>query len=278
MREWLGLAYWVVHIISYGACFLYPTEVSEQTRNGNYLSFAMLSGCHVVSLIFWCFAHFRDPGYLTADNCPLHSDAANFHCSKCDITLPYRASHCKICEKCVRRKDHHCPWVGTCIGQRNHLFFFIMIVCDCAAFGFSLWELGSFLWTHLVHWNELKSNVFLMLLIAFPIGGIAQVFPLLVTHTYLIIVNKTTWENILGRQITYLQVFPFNSSPFSKGILENVKEFLRMGFVNVEWRIPSSSDDYRAYVETNRRVPGNRERIRCMEDLMLDVIYDPTSF
>lgn len=112
----------------------------------------------------------------------------------------------------------------------------------------------------------------------FPIGGLVQVLPLLVTHAYLILINKTTWEQVLRREVTYLQGFPFNSSPFSKGICENVKEFFRMAFVNVEWTLPVSGNDYKAYVETNKWLPGHKERMQSIEDMMLDAVYEPTLF
>eukprot|EP00932_Pfiesteria_piscicida_P016048 SRR837773.2992.p2 GENE.SRR837773.2992~~SRR837773.2992.p2 ORF type:complete len:329 (-),score=97.43 SRR837773.2992:102-995(-) len=49
------------------------------------------------------------------------------HCSYCKSYVQLDSKHCYECGKCVANFDHHCPWLNTCIGKRNYMGFYVSI-------------------------------------------------------------------------------------------------------------------------------------------------------
>lgn len=143
-------------------------------------------------------------------------------CTVCYLEQPLRAKHCRECGKCVALHDHHCPWLGICIGEKNRFYFWWYLFFEC-----------SLLWTSAIcvilsfesvnGWGWLKSNglrLGLLIVLAF---FIVMVTCLLGYHSYLALVNQTTWENVSWEKISYLKRRPKKlGSPFSKGVLFNL--------------------------------------------------------
>ena len=141
----------------------------------------------------------RDRRYSEEDEYFLPSDLTKFHfCEKCKEVKPPRAHHCSVCQQCVLRMDHHCPWVGNCVGLRNHKYFlnflfyvFIALLQVFSSIFFFDREpdetINAFL-----HRVERDPMLMLSLVISFSMG--ISVLGLFVTHTYLLLTNKTTIE------------------------------------------------------------------------------------
>lgn len=155
-------------------------------------------------------------------------------CSYCEVNQPLRSKHCAECNNCVALHDHHCPWLGVCIGQRTKCFFWWYLLLE----------------TILLLWTIVKSGESLSddadekawALLVFILTGPFCVFTILMLfyHSYLAVVNQTTWENLSWGKITYLRIWPRQlGSPFSRGIIRNLKFFCveSLGSV-VVWKLP----------------------------------------
>lgn len=143
-------------------------------------------------------------------------------CTVCYIEQPLRAKHCRECGKCVALHDHHCPWLGICIGERNRFYFWWYLLFEC-----------TLLWTSAVTlvlsfepriglaW--LLTNGIRLALVVVVAFFILMTSCLLGYHSYLALVNQTTWENVSWEKISYLkQRHKRNGSPFSRGICFNL--------------------------------------------------------
>lgn len=161
-------------------------------------------------------------------------------CTVCYLEQPLRAKHCRECGKCVALHDHHCPWLGICIGEKNRFYFWWYLFFECIL-----------LWTSAVcvvlsfenvnGWKWLKYNglrLGILIVLGFFILMVTCLFGY---HSYLAIVNQTTWENVSWEKISYLKRIPKKQgSPFSKGILFNLWFYcwkkLPVNYTN--WYIP----------------------------------------
>jgi palmitoyltransferase len=126
---------------------------------------------------------------------------SNTYCYRCRRHKPPRAHHCRHCGTCVLKMDHHCPWVGGCVGARNHKFFYnflqwvtvleyyVLIVNSIlfrrgiqrrSRFGNQAWSIDGYM------------------ISLFPICAMFILFTtaLIVTHTYMFIVNLSTIEHM----------------------------------------------------------------------------------
>lgn len=144
------------------------------------------------------------------------------YCTICIIEQPIRAKHCRECGKCVALHDHHCPWLGICIGEKNRFYFWWYLFFECIL----LWSSNLIIILSLTHgtgWEWVLENlarVLVMIVISF---FIIMVSLLLGYHTYLMLTNQTTWENISWEKISYLKDSPRKyGSPFSKGVFSNL--------------------------------------------------------
>ncbi len=117
-------------------------------------------------------------------------------CDQCDIFRPPRAEHCPSCGNCVLKFDHHCPWVSNCIGQRNYPYFYTFLVSVCL---FVILSLVSGVAQIITIANENQGGFPpqsagpLVLVIYSVLCGCFS-FGLCGMHTYLVIVDKTTYD------------------------------------------------------------------------------------
>lgn len=129
-----------------------------------------------------------DPGFLRPSLLPSADSgvvaAAEGGCRVCLVAGGPLAKHCKFCGRCVGRWDHHCSWTGICVGAANHDRFVRYLATQVAvlAIGFHL---------TLTAVNRHSGAWPLLLLGAFALGCIV-VGGLLVVHTLLVVLNKTS--------------------------------------------------------------------------------------
>jgi hypothetical protein len=69
--------------------------------------------------------------------------------------------------------------------------------------------------------------------------GLFQTLILLPMHIFMMCLNRTTWEAITSSSVLYLKDWPFGFSPFSKGIIGNIKEFVTMRSSHPRYHIPT---------------------------------------
>lgn len=156
-------------------------------------------------------------------------------CKTCRMHQPLRTKHCRDCGRCVRTHDHHCPWVGTCVGEGNRLYFYWFLVAQFV-------ELTTFFLvgcrSMLTDRHSRRGLLFSAAsspLLWIGLGVMAlllfMVACLLCFHTYLAMVNTTTWENISWHHISYLRgLLPDGGSPFSKTLLSNLAAYCFLPF------------------------------------------------
>ena len=168
------------------------------------------------------------------------------YCTICHIEQPLRCKHCKQCDHCVSTHDHHCPWIGNCVGERNRLWFFWFL-----HFQFAQLIVGLMICSQVLLWkgkdDEMLSEtnqMLILFLFLITIGFTLFVLPLVFFHTYLVFVNMTSWEFLSWMRITYLKVWPRKyGSPFSKGVLSNLRLFCCFNFrkskQNYQWKMPT---------------------------------------
>ncbi|KAJ3125007.1 hypothetical protein HK098_000672 [Nowakowskiella sp. JEL0407] len=122
------------------------------------------------------------------------------YCNKCEAPKPDRTHHCSVCQKCVLAMDHHCPWTFGCIGFNNRKFFYLFIFYTAVYCTFVAATLLSAVIEGL---SNSSTGFFQFDFQILSIFFIAGVFGLTIigftgVHTHLILVNKTTIENLEG--------------------------------------------------------------------------------
>ncbi|KAK9885661.1 hypothetical protein WA026_012424 [Henosepilachna vigintioctopunctata] len=173
-----------------------------------------------------------------AEKGPSGFEPTNF-CSACLIRRPLRSKHCSVCNHCVAKFDHHCPWVANCIGMKNHKYFigflsYLVIMCvqlilgavkfwqnqpECNVTGLSsnlldtLTAIGQCdTWVAWVSANALFHSIWVSMLLVCQLYQITCL-------------GMTTNERMnRGRYSHFLS--NHGKSPFSKGPLMNIAEFL----------------------------------------------------
>jgi len=170
------------------------------------------------------------------------------YCKHCLMYQPLRTKHCPECERCVMTHDHHCPWIGTCVGERNR----------CAFYWYLHFQQIELLWTFIEyvkvlsigysHSEQLNLKDSPLLHVSLLFWMICIILLLLMVsclvcyHTFLMLTNLTSWENLAWQRITYLKDIPEQmGSPFSRGGCGNlavyccayhVPEWVRRCFVS----------------------------------------------
>lgn len=173
----------------------------------------------------------------------LFNDETDFFCKVCNLHPPLRASHCKICGKCVLRRDHHCPWLGTCVGLENHFYFVLFLFFDLLTtflYIKNTWEVA--LQENNIFLNWLLKNFICGIVCIASAFAFIQYALLLPQHLFLALINQTTWEVSKSEKISYLKDWKMNLSPFSKGIIGNIKEFISMRNEHPHYVIPTEDD------------------------------------
>ena len=176
------------------------------------------------------------PGFVTEE--PPNPDGL-FFCQVCQLHCPLRAMHCRTCNRCVQRRDHHCPWTGTCVGRDNHLMFLLFLFTEAMLMILvcSVIFLGMFEKKPPLQW--ISDNWGSLCIIALCLFDLGLVCGLAFSHVRWAMYNVTTWELSRRDRITYMKGYPVGSYPFSRGWLENLKEFLTMAHTKKVWEKPN---------------------------------------
>lgn len=265
----------VAHALVLFGCFAFQNPLVDEISSGNYGGAIRLLTFCALDVLFWGIASCKDPGFISAEEVPIHLDDTHFLCQRCQIRLPYRASHCKGCGKCVRRRDHHCPWLGTCVGEKNYIYFFMLTHTTVLFFGNSVWIMTRGLSIDKGIVETVKNNIILLVCLAHGIGALIFVTLLAISHWSCVLENRTTWEAAKGNEIDYIANFPVRSSPFSRGYGGNLKEVLVMGFRNIEYTIPRTRKELKEYYRMNLWMCGLDLRIvRAFMEAELE-FYEP---
>ncbi|PWY97808.1 hypothetical protein BCV70DRAFT_202561 [Testicularia cyperi] len=136
-------------------------------------------------------------------------------CETCGTYRPPRTSHCRVCDNCVENIDHHCTFLNTCIGRRNYVPFIAFLTATIL----SAVMIIAFTVVHLVLLTKpttyryprgagdgfapgynfrdaLKHSPVSAVLFLLCIAGVAPVLTLFVYHVRLILLNRSTVEQI----------------------------------------------------------------------------------
>lgn len=202
-----------------------------------------LSATIIISRPIPCIPEPASPAiYSQEDNSErLPSEAKNKEifsqfCEKCQKIQPLRARHCSLCNACIAMFDHHCPFIGTCVGEKNRIFFFWFVffqACECWI-GFGICVLNTEKGDATGNWARENVKYILLAFAGFFIGILISF--LWGYHLVLALRNLTTWENLRWHKIQYLQKSDF--SPFSKGIIENLRYYCKVHNQITEWALP----------------------------------------
>lgn len=160
----------------------------------------------------------------TPEESAIHIDTR--FCTKCSIEQPLRAKHCKYCDVCIALYDHHCPWMGNCIGERNRFCFWWYLLFEFILINWTLTVLSRSVKPVSDIWASLEVN--LPIFVGITISGLFDLFVsfLLGFHCFLILKNRTTWEQLSWDHISYLSKWPKHlGSPFNLGVLRNLHHF-----------------------------------------------------
>ncbi|CAB3407973.1 unnamed protein product [Caenorhabditis bovis] len=154
------------------------------------------------------------------------------YCTTCRMFRPPRTSHCSVCDNCVMMFDHHCPWVGNCIGQRNYAFFyrfvislaFLIIYC----FACSVVHLCLVSKQKESLADAIKQNPITLVVALVGFFSIWSVVGLMCFHSYLIVTNQTTNEDLKGVYRNKPSNPPETEvkNPFHRGFFKNIAEKL----------------------------------------------------
>ncbi|KAG5484787.1 hypothetical protein LSCM1_06613 [Leishmania martiniquensis] len=124
-------------------------------------------------------------------------------CMFCRRRTHEDSKHCKACNKCVEGFDHHCKWLNMCVGDKNYRIFFSFVsaaVCVTLS-GFAGGVTYLVRWWHVLaehHSAYFRAGPIVMC--ALMVLGVGPMAHLLLFHTYLCIVGKTTYQHILERR------------------------------------------------------------------------------
>lgn len=116
--------------------------------------------------------------------------------------------------------------MGNCIGERNRFCFWWYLLFECILINWTLAVLSHSVRPAAGIWLSFESNWAVFIGVA--ISGIFDLFVsfLLCFHCFLILKNRTTWEQLSWDHISYLSKWPKHlGSPFNLGGLRNLHHF-----------------------------------------------------
>lgn len=232
---------YLFHITSFFEISYSDTVFHQKIVSGDYSALELPLVIIITIILFYYTT--LGPGFVESETQSLsQEDTETRYCEFCDLNPPMRSSHCKKCNRCVLRRDHHCPWVGTCVGMDNHLFFigylFFETICTFQI-AFQVWPITK-IQTDFLPW--LFTGFLSAVLIAACAIIIFQSIALLPFHVFISLLNRTTWEMVRSSRITYLRDWRHSYSPFSHGLIKNIKEFVTMRWNHPIYSIPKGED------------------------------------
>ncbi|CAD2104174.1 palmitoyltransferase DHHC8, putative [Plasmodium vinckei] len=162
-----------------------------------------------------------------------------YWCVHCNHFKEPRSKHCYTCNNCVTKFDHHCVWLGNCIGIRNYrnFIFFIFnlsILSTIICFTF----IGIFVSLCIKEYEGVKIGAIYNIIFEFPHIALYIIYTLVLSllltnlfiyHFKIILLNKTTYEDIQG---SYAE-----GSPFDEGKFTNLRKFFFTPTINqqIKW-------------------------------------------
>ncbi|CRG99539.1 palmitoyltransferase, putative [Plasmodium relictum] len=144
------------------------------------------------------------------------------YCIICNIFQPLRTKHCKICKRCVRTFDHHCPWINNCVAENNRCFFLLYLYFEDITICLSLKYISLAMY-HLFFYENGFFYCWLIILFFILVFFFLMIFCLIIYHSYLCLINETTWENVSKKKISYLKnISKKHNNPFFLSYKKNV--------------------------------------------------------
>jgi len=205
-----------------GVSYIYEDEL-EVTPGDSLTSTAGLSTAHgdaVEESVAFRQQEASDP-FRAEDGTP------DRFCKVCNQDQPMRSKHCHDCGRCVRTHDHHCPWIGNCVGENNRMFFFWFVLFQALETSWVLWQ-GMTCRERPPGSDDPPIWFMLGMLLVFIFSF--ALLMLTCVHTWLAVVNITTWEYLRWSRIPYLRaVDPTLGSPFSSSLWRNLWSYCCTG-------------------------------------------------
>lgn len=146
------------------------------------------------------YAHIIDRSEAESLIDPYKEDPASSFCYTCEISRPSHASHCSDCDNCVLGLDHHCAVLNNCIGLRNYPFFLMLlpsVFFTTVSLMFQIRIPGYEKQEGVEHSTTYTFIIAISMTIA--IVSLLFVSGLLLYHTWLVCVNKTTRQHLRGK-------------------------------------------------------------------------------
>ena len=226
------------HFTGFAVCLASQTRIHKQLFVDHEISKSLYF------ITVWFFATFfyhltiKGPGYPDVSESAMDGHERWF-CKRCNMSPPLRSSHCNTCGRCILRRDHHCPWLGCCVGMENHLFFLLFLffeTLNLQQFISQTWPAAQVQHPSFIFWFFTSFPCSVIWAVA--ILSIFQTIILLPIHFTLMLLNQTTWELFKSGSVTYMRDWKLGFSPFSKGFLQNIKEFCTMRWNHPLYEIP----------------------------------------
>ena len=220
------------HHVGFYFVILARTAFSDSFLSDSPLFFYYALVVFCLSLDLFTYTNRTSPGWVTAE--PANSEGL-YYCEVCKFHCPLRAAHCRTCGRCVLRRDHHCPWTGNCIGRDNHLYFYLWLWCELLVMVPFFLSVVKYLLVPKPPLTWLVDNAGTLVVFFFCGFDSMMAIWLILGHTLMMTENVTQWEMSRRERISYLKDLPLGMNPFDRGIWENIKEFVTMGFTHKEW-------------------------------------------